>query len=100
MSSYCCSSRVVERHQKWHPMREARVRFPGSCQCHSVNLVVRRLWNLGCGTAVPSPEDPVLLFTLHALRTPGLEPGSQAWEACMMPLHSVRSHWPSQGAWY
>ena len=42
MSSYCCSSRVVERHQKWHPMREARVRFPGSCQCHSVNLVVRK----------------------------------------------------------
>ena len=25
------------------------------------------------------------------LRTPGVEPGSQAWEACMMPLHYVRS---------
>ena len=24
------------------------------------------------------------------LRTPGVEPGSQAWEACMMPLHYVR----------
>ena len=24
-------------------------------------------------------------------RTPGVEPGSQAWEACMMPLHYVRS---------
>ena len=25
-----------------------------------------------------------------SLRTPGVEPGSQAWEACMMPLHYVR----------
>jgi hypothetical protein len=25
-----------------------------------------------------------------AMRTPGVEPGSQAWEACMMPLHYVR----------
>jgi hypothetical protein len=25
------------------------------------------------------------------MRTPGVEPGSQAWEACMMPLHYVRS---------
>ena len=24
------------------------------------------------------------------VRTPGVEPGSQAWEACMMPLHYVR----------
>ena len=26
------------------------------------------------------------------MRTPGVEPGSQVWEACMMPLHYVRSH--------
>ena len=25
------------------------------------------------------------------MRTPGVKPGSQAWEACMMPLHYVRS---------
>ena len=24
------------------------------------------------------------------LRTPGIEPGAQAWEACMLPLHYVR----------
>jgi hypothetical protein len=27
------------------------------------------------------------------MRTPGVEPGSQAWEACMMPLHYVRSRY-------
>ena len=37
---------------------------------------------------------------LTEMRMPGVEPGSQAWEACMMPLHYVRSHWPSQGACY
>ncbi len=25
------------------------------------------------------------------VRTPGVEPGSQAWEACMIPLHYMRS---------
>ena len=29
------------------------------------------------------------------MRMPGVEPGSQAWEACMMPLHYVRSQKPS-----
>lgn len=24
------------------------------------------------------------------MRMPGVEPGSQAWEACMIPLHYVR----------
>ena len=24
------------------------------------------------------------------MRLPGVEPGSQAWEACMMPLHYMR----------
>ena len=24
------------------------------------------------------------------MRMPGIEPGSQAWEACMMPLHYMR----------
>ena len=28
---------------------------------------------------MPSTQDPVLLVTLYTLRTPGVEPGSQAW---------------------
>ena len=42
-----------------------------------------------------SPRDLVLLVILHALRTPGVEPGSQ-WEACMMPLHYVRCWFHSE----
>ena len=30
------------------------------------------------------------LHVHEQMRTPGVEPGSQAWEACMMPLHYVR----------
>ena len=43
-----------------------------------------------CGPAVLSPRERLLLVILYALRTPGVKPGSQAWEACMMPLHYVR----------
>jgi hypothetical protein len=28
--------------------------------------------------------------TMEHMRMPGVEPGSQAWEACMMPLHYMR----------
>ena len=27
---------------------------------------------------------------ISIMRMPGVEPGSQAWEACMMPLHYMR----------
>ena len=42
-----------------------------------------RTYHLG----VPASDLHVLPGT--GLRTPGIEPGSQAWEACMMPLHYV-----------
>ena len=32
------------------------------------------------------------------MRMPGVEPGSQAWEACMIPLHYMRSHLCSTAA--
>ena len=31
-----------------------------------------------------------LVVRMVKLRKPGVEPGSQAWEACMMPLHYMR----------
>ena len=31
------------------------------------------------------------------MRTPGVEPGSQAWEACMMPLHQASYRLSSGG---
>ena len=32
------------------------------------------------------------------MRMPGVEPGSQAWEACMMPLHYMRQ-WLDEMVW-
>ena len=51
----------------------------------------RRLWSLDRSECcAESTEAWTLLASLHTLRTPGVEPGSQAWGACMMPLHYVR----------
>ena len=53
----------------------------------------RRLWSLDRSECcAESTEAWTLLASLHTLRTPGVEPGSQAWGACMMPLHYVRSY--------
>ena len=41
-------------------------------------------WNAPLGSSQSS--------AIKGMRTPGVESGSQAWEACMMPLHYVRSH--------
>ena len=42
---------------------------------------------VGCDTeGIPSLSDIRI-----KMRMPGVEPGSQAWEACMMPLHYMRS---------
>ena len=44
---------------------------------------------LSANTCEPSRKD-VLRHFAHKMRMPGVEPGSQAWEACMMPLHYMR----------
>ena len=30
------------------------------------------------------------------VRRPGIEPGSQEWESCMIPLHQRRTAWASE----
>ena len=35
-------------------------------------------------------EQGGLMHSAEKMRMPGVEPGSQAWEACMMPLHYMR----------
>ena len=47
--------------------------------------------NLAALLTLAGPEPALYSLRYTALlRTPGVEPGSQAWEACMMPLHYVR----------
>ncbi len=40
----------------------------------------------------------LMRFVQTQMRTPGVEPGAQAWEACMLPLHYVRLKWDC--AWF
>ena len=42
------------------------------------------------GVRAQSVCHPALSTCIEHMRTPEVEPGSQAWEACMMPLHYVR----------
>ena len=47
--------------------------------------------NLAALLTLAGPEPALYILRYAALlRSPGVEPGSQAWEACMMPLHYVR----------
>ena len=41
-------------------------------------------------SAISSPPLTVADSGVRLMRMPGVEPGSQAWEACMMPLHYMR----------
>ena len=56
---------------------------------------MRRRWHtgpLGRQARCPPPRAPSMAATHHPrkLRMPGVKPGSQAWEACMIPLHDMR----------
>ena len=42
--------------------------------------------------------DSAVGHTLSKMRMPGIEPGSQAWEACMMLLHYMRHAQIGDGA--
>ena len=60
---------------------------------------MRRRWHtgpLGRQARCPPPRAPSMAGGHHPrkMRMPGVEPGSQAWEACMIPLHYMRSAHP------
>ena len=68
-------------------------RRPG-CPGAAVTPMWRR-WHsgpLGRQAWCPPPRAPSMAGAHHTrkLRMPGVEPGSQAWEACMIPLHYMR----------
>ena len=42
--------------------------------------------------ALSPPDSGPHGLTLKKMRLPGVEPGAQAWEACMLPLHYRRSY--------
>ena len=52
---------------------------------HSASFSMARVLRQSCG------DRKACSSQAEIMRTPGVEPGSQAWKACMMPLHYVRS---------
>ena len=56
---------------------------------HAGTVVQRRCHILRGLTQIPERDKKVV-------RRPGIEPGSQEWESCMIPLHQRRSDIPEQ----
>lgn len=54
-------------------------------------------WVKTCKSTLASTCVSVHTNGYQHLRMPGVEPGSQAWEACMMPLHYMRYALPKSG---
>ena len=44
-----------------------------------------------CEAVVQSVARNMAICRYGNMRPPGIEPGAQAWEACMLPLHYERS---------
>ena len=70
--------------KSYRPHFERSTRCHGSCRASAQGMtqaITSR--NSNCARA---PQ----LLQGFLVRTPGVEPGSQAWKACMIPLHYVR----------
>ena len=76
-----------------------RKRHRGACQqamhaytqcASSCNKRLHSSWVKTCKSTLASTCVSEHTNGYQHLRMPGVEPGSQAWEACMMPLHYMR----------
>ena len=54
------------------------------------------LKNSLCQNTKNELRECLLVISKKTLRRPGIEPGSQEWESCMIPLHQRRFDIPEQ----
>ena len=72
-----------------------RVRFPADAHCQYQNKLIGVAFDCNSFVFLYRGRDNIYqiyqgLATMQHMRMPGVEPGSQVWEACMMPLHYMR----------
>ena len=69
---------------------------PESAEAEQLRALVSQTCSVNCGTGAGEhtccqiSQRPRGHWEVAQLRMPGVEPGSQAWEACMIPLHYMR----------
>ena len=61
-----------------------------SRKSHFAHGLVLLLLFLHCGLFGMRGGRRLKMHILQKMRMPGVEPGSQAWEACLIPLHYMR----------
>ena len=66
---------------------ELRWALPAPVRTRSVSLWLRPSLS---HRYLATPIGKLLERVHQKMRPPGIEPGAQAWEACMLPLHYVR----------
>ena len=85
----CCTHSVVQA-TVWQALSACSTKVAGphayckareACRHTSTSELYEAL--AACASRLP-------LCTAGHVRMPGVEPGSQAWEACMIPLHYMR----------
>ena len=85
----CCTHSVVQA-TVWQALSACSTKVAGPHAYCKAREACRHTSTSELYEAVAACASRLPLCTAGHVRMPGVEPGSQAWEACMMPLHYMR----------
>ena len=85
----CCTHSVVQA-TVWQALSACSTKVAGPHAYCKAREACRHTRTSELYEAVAACASRLPLCTAGHVRMPGVEPGSQAWEACMMPLHYMR----------
>ena len=90
----CCTHSVVQA-TVWQALSACSTKVAGPHAYCKAREACRHTSTSELYEAVAACASRLPLCTDGHMRMPGVEPGSQAWEACMMPLHYMRLRFTS-----
>ena len=85
----CCTHSVVQA-TVWQALSACSTKVAGPHAYCKAREACRHTSTSELYEAVAACASRLPLCTAGHVRMPGVEPGSQAWEACMIPLHYMR----------
>ena len=85
----CCTHSVVQA-TVWQALSACSTKVAGPHAYCKAREACRHTSTSELYEAVAACASRLPLCTAGHVRMPGVEPGSQAWEACIMPLHYMR----------
>ena len=85
----CCTHSVVQA-TVWQALSACSTKVAGPHAYCKAREAYRHTSTSELYEGVAACASRLPLCTAGRVRMPGVEPGSQSWEACMIPLHYVR----------